>query len=394
MKLINFDRVVNRIGTDAVKWDGMTESFSGVDVKDCLPMWVADSDFLVPEEVRQAVMEKAMHGVYGYPMPKGQAFDEAIIGWIKKRYEWSADPSWVVAAAGVVPAMVYAMQAFTKEGDGVIIQPPVYHPFKQSIINNKRAVSENALLYDGEAYTIDFNDFEKKASDPKNKMFILCNPHNPVGRVWGEEELRRLGEICVENDILVFSDEIHADLIFKGFKHIPLGKVNEDFEKNTITAYSPSKTFNMAGLRTSVVIIPDEKKRMQYKRQLAKNAAQELNVFGVLAFIAAYNCGEQYLEELLAYIEGNIDFAKTYIEKYTKGIKFIKPQGTYLVWMDFNGTGLSPDEINKTMVEKAKVAASFGKWFGKGGDGFLRFNFACPRATIEKAMEQIKGAFN
>ncbi len=394
MQSVNFDEIIDRRGTDCIKWDGFERYFPGLDTKGCLPMWVADSDFFVPSEVKEAIIEKARQGIFGYPDGNARAFNEALINWLDKRHKWCVDANQIVAVPGVVPAIAYAVQAFSREGDGVIIQPPVYYPFKQTILNNKRIVKENTLLFDGETYSINFEDLEKKAKDPRTKLMILCHPHNPVGRVWVEEELRQIGEICTRNDVLIFSDEIHSDLIFKGFKHIPLVKACEEFEKNIITSYAPSKTFNLAGLKTAAVVITDKEILKRFKAQLSINAAQGVNVFGSAAFIAAYSYGERYLEEMLEYIEGNMDFAKEYIEENIKGAKLISPQGTYLGWVNFNDMNLSQEEINKIVIEKAKVLPDLGVWFGENGKGFLRFNFACPRSVVKKALNQIKQAFN
>ncbi len=235
----NFSEYINRIGTDSVKWDDFEERYPGLDSKDCLPMWVADADFKAPQEVIDAIVEKAKFGIYGYPRGKGDSFDKAVMDWIYKRHDWKLSKKWIVATAGIVPAITYAIQAFTQKGEGVIIQPPVYYPFKQVIIKNKRRTVENPLVFDNKTdnYEMDFEDFERKVKDPNNKLFILCNPHNPMGRVWSEEDLRKIGELCLNNGVLVFSDEIHSDLIYKGHKHTPLGRLDERMNQNLITAY-------------------------------------------------------------------------------------------------------------------------------------------------------------
>ena len=392
----NFAEYINRIGTDCAKWDGFEERYPGLDSKDCIPMWVADTDFKAPQEVIAAILEKAKFGVYGYPMAKGDSFDKAVMDWIDKRHGWRLSKEWIVPTAGIVPAITYAIQALTQEGEGVIIQPPVYYPFKQTIRKNKRITIENPLSFDSKTYhyEIDFQDLEHKVKDPNNKLLILCNPHNPIGRVWSEEDLNKIGEICLKNGVIIFSDEIHSDLILKGYKHTPLGMLSERMNQNIITAYSPSKTFNLAGLQTSAIIIPNKIIRKKYTHQLEINCVGYMNVFGTIALEAAYNHGEQYLTELLAYVEANIDFAIDYADKNLKGVRILKPQATYLVWIDFRGTGLSADEIDTLVVEKAKIAADLGRWFGKEGAGFLRFNFACHRSTLEKALGQLKGAIN
>jgi cystathionine beta-lyase len=390
----NFNEYINRAGTGSAKWDCFESQYPGLDARGCLPMWVADMDFKAPQAVIDALVEKAKHGVYGYPKPKGVSFDRAVQNWIYKRHGWNLEGKWIVPTAGVVPAITYAVQALTHEGEGVIIQPPVYYPFKNIIQKNKRKVVENPLKFDELTltYQMDFEDFESKVKDPNNKLLILCNPHNPVGRVWAKEDLLRLGELCLANGVTVFADEIHSDLIFKGFKHTPLGMLDNSINQNTITAYSASKTFNLAGLQTAAIIIPNKEIRHKYREQLAINSAGSINIFGTIALEAAYNHGEEYLADLLAYVEANVDYAIAYAEKHLKGVRIIKPQGTYLVWIDFRGTGLSADEIDTLIIEKAKIAVDFGRWFGKEGAGFLRFNFACHRSTLEKALAQLKAA--
>lgn len=390
----NFGEYINRIGTDSAKWDGFEERYPGLDSKDCIPMWVADTDFKAPQEVIDAIVEKAKFGIYGYPRAKGDSFDKAVMDWIYKRHGWMLSKEWIVPTAGIVPAITYAIQALTQEGEGVIIQPPVYYPFKQVITKNKRRTVEDPLIFDHKMdnYEIDFEDLERKVKEPNNKLFILCNPHNPMGRVWSEEDLRKIGELCLNNGVLVFSDEIHSDLIFKGYKHTPLGMLDERMNQNIITAYSPSKSFNLAGLQTSAIIIANKQIRKKYTNQLEINCVGSINTFGTISLEAAYNHGEQYLIELLEYVEANVDYAIDYAEKNLKGVRILKPQATYLVWIDFRGTGLAADEIDALVIEKAKIAADLGRWFGEEGAGFLRFNFACHRSTLEKALGQLKSA--
>ncbi|CDX03171.1 Cystathionine beta-lyase PatB [Desulfitobacterium hafniense] len=390
----NFDEYIDRYGTESTKWDAFENRFPGLDAKGCIPMWVADTDFRAPQEVIDAIVAKAEFGIFGYPKGKGESFDQAVTGWICQRHGWQLDPEWIVPTTGVVPAITHAVQAFTQEGDGVLIQPPVYYPFKNTIQKNKRRVIENPLLLDEETehYEIDFVDFEHKLSDPKTKLFILCNPHNPVGRVWSEEDLTKIGELCLKHQVLVFADEIHSDLILKGSRHIPLGMLDERFNQHVITAYSASKTFNLAGLQTSVVILPERGIRQKYLEQLEINQARDINIFGTIALEAAYTHGADYLKAFLEHVESNLDYALDFTEKHLQGVRIIKPQGTYLVWFDFRGTGLTADQIDALIIEKAKVAVDLGRWFGEEGAGFLRFNFACHRSTLVKALEQIKEA--
>lgn len=392
----NFDEYIDRTGTNSAKWDHYSEQYPGMDAQGCIPMWVADTDFRAPQAVIDALVAKAQYGIFGYSRAKTKAFDDAVINWIEKRHGWRLEPEWIVPTGGVVPAITCAIQALTKEGEGIVIQPPVYYPFKDTILNNKRQVMENPLRLNEEEgqYEIDFRDLEEKLKDPQVKMFILCNPHNPVGRVWEEKDLRKIGELCLKHNVLIFADEIHGDLILPGYKHIPMGLLDEEIRDITLTSYSPSKTFNLAGLQASAMVIPNKNLRLEYQKRLRRNRMTELNYFATTALEAAYTHGEEYLEGFLEYISGNIAYAMDFVEKNLPGVRMIKPQGTYLVWFDFRGTGLTPDEIDSLIIEKAKVAVDLGRWFGEEGAGFARFNFACHRSTLVKALDQIKEALS
>lgn len=388
----NFDTYIERRGTDSSKWDGFEGRFPGYDASGALPMWVADMDFTAPYEVIETLKRKAAFGIYGYPAPKGEKFDQAFIGWMKKRHDLDVSADSLVITQGVVPAITYAVQAFTEEGDGVLIQPPVYYPFKDRCItyNHRKAVESPLIEKDG-VYTIDFEDFEKKAQDERTKLFILCSPHNPVGRVWTKEELQKIAEICYRHHVLIFSDEIHSDLIMEGFKHTPTLKVAG--AHNLITAYAASKTFNLAGLRTSVIVIPDQKLRDQYTAQIRADEAAGMNLFGLPATEAAYTYGEDYLKELLLYIGGNLQYAGQYIKAHIPNVTVSQTEGTYFLWIDFRKTGLDADTINRKLLEQAKVAGDLGGWFGKEGEGFIRLNLACPRSIVEEAVKRIEKAF-
>ncbi|GEA33718.1 MalY/PatB family protein [Clostridium diolis] len=394
MSKYNFDTIIDRTNTNSSKWDGFEERFPGLNTNGALPMWVADMDFKAPEEVVEAIVKKAEFGIYGYPKSQGIDFCNAVSKWIERRHNWKIDNNWIVSTPGIVSAVTYAVQAFTNEGEGVIIQTPVYYPFKNRCINyNNRKVIENPLIFNGASYNIDFDDLEEKASDHKNKLLILSNPHNPVGRVWSEDELKRLIDICIKHNVIIFSDEIHSDLILKGNKHIPAGKVSDEVLDYLVAGYSASKTFNLAGLKASAIVVPNEKLRKLFKNIIAKNEAGGLNIFAETGFVAAYNYGEVYLEELLEYITGNVDYVREYINKNLKGVKLIEPEGTYLIWIDFRDTGLELDEINRVVVEEAKVAGDLGDWFGIEGKGFIRLNIACPRKIVEEAMNRLKKVF-
>lgn len=338
----NFDEYIDRTGTNSAKWDHYSEQYPGLDAQGCIPMWVADTDFRAPQAVIDALVAKAEYGIFGYSRAKTKAFDDAVINWIEKRHGWRLEPEWIVPTGGVVPAITCAIQALTKEGEGIVIQPPVYYPFKDTIINNNRQVIENPLRLNEEEgqYEIDFVDLERKLKDPQVKMFILCNPHNPVGRVWEEKDLRKIGGFCLKYNVLIFADEIHGDLILPGYKHIPMGLLDEEIRDITITSYSPSKTFNLAGLQASAMVIPNKTLRQEYQKRLRINRMTELNYFATTALEVAYTHGEEYLEGFLEYISGNIAYAMDFVEKNLPGVRIIKPQGTYLVWFDFRGTGL------------------------------------------------------
>ena len=388
----NFDQYIERRGTDSSKWDGFESRFLGYNASGALPMWVADMDFTAPDEVIEVLKKKAAFGIYGYPASKGKSFDDAFINWMKKRHDLDVTAESLVITQGVVPAITYAVQAFTNEGDGVLIQPPVYYPFKDRCITyNKRKAVESPLIEKDGSYTIDFEDFERKAKNENTKLFILCSPHNPVGRVWTEVELRRIVEICQKHHVLIFSDEIHSDLIMEGFKHTPTLKIAGT--KNIITAYAASKTFNLAGLRTSIVVIPDESIRQKYMAQIRADEAAGLNLFGLPATEAAYTYGEDYLQELLAYIGANIQYAAEYIKENIPNVAVSRTEGTYFLWIDFRKTGLTSDEINRKLLEQAKVAGDLGGWFGKEGEGFIRLNLACPRSIVEEALKRIESVF-
>lgn len=384
----NFDEQINRRNTDCMKWDGTLEVFGEQDV---LPMWVADMDFKAPQPVIDALVEKAMSGVFGYNK-KPLGYDEAITGWFKRRHNWDIKPEWLCFSPGVVTGLTVLVRAFTEVGDKIIIQPPVYYPFYNVINDNGRVVVENSLKIKDGRYVMDFRDLEEKAKDPKTRLLFLCSPHNPVGRVWTREEILRLGEICINNGVLVIADEIHCDLIYKGYKHIPFASISPEFAVNSITTLSPSKTFNLAGLQTSVIVIPDEDKRKIYRKMLNVHRVYHMNTFGMTALKAAYNYGEEYLEELLDYLEGNLNFLCEYIEKNIPQVKVIKPEGTYLVWLDFRDWGWDSDDLESFLLKKAKVALDPGYWFGEEGKGFMRINIACPRTLLKEGLDRIRQA--
>ena len=385
----DFDRVIDRTDTDSLKWDKhfLKEKFKTDDI---LPLWVADMDFQCPQPVIDALKKRAAKEIYGYSWHKTPAYLNAVANWMKRRHDWEINTDWIVFSPGIVPAIYMLIQTFSNLGEKVIIQPPVYYPFFTAIENNGRQKLTNQLHYENKKYTFDFEDFEEKAKDPLTKMFILCSPHNPVGRVWTEKELRRLGDICLENDVLIISDEIHHDLILSGYGHTLFSTISKEFEKNTIMCTAPSKTFNLAGLQTSNIIIPDNKMRESFTNtMLNRNGVMIPNAFGIVALMAAYNEGEDWLDQVLKYIEANFKFLREFIREKLPDVDFIDPEGTYLAWLDFNRLGMDEEELREFLLKKAKIALDEGSIFGPGGEGFERINVACPRSILTECMMRI-----
>ena len=388
----NFDQVIDRTETHSVKWDKtLLEEFFGT--SDILPLWVADMDFQCPQPVIDAITKKATEGIYGYSWHKTPEYLDSIIRWMRRRHSWNIDKEWIVFSPGIVPAIDIMIRTFSNVGEKVIIQPPVYYPFFSAVQNNGRQLLTNQLKYENKKYTIDFEDLEEKAKDPLTKIFILCSPHNPVGRVWDESELKKMGEICLENDVLVISDEIWHDLILKGNKHIIFSNISEEFSDNSIICTAPSKTFNMAGLQTSNIIISNEKMREEFNFDIARrNNLGIPNAFGIVALIAAYNEGEEWLSQVLKYIEGNFASIQNSLEDKLPDVEMVKPEGTYLAWLNFSFLGMNDEVRKEFLLKKAKVALDNGAIFGPGGEGFERINVACPKTILEECMNWIYNA--
>lgn len=394
-----FDVVIDRTkdsGTYSSKWLAVGERFPGYDPEGVLPMWVADMDFCCPPEVIEAVKTRAAHGIYGYT--DGSLvlkFIEEGIRWIERRYDWKADPEWAFFIPGVVPLINAAVQEFSDPGDGIIIQSPVYYPFADGPRNNERVLKHNCLVeMESGHYEMDFDNLEELAADPRTKLLILSSPHNPVGRVWTRRELERTCEICLKHNVLVISDEIHADLIMEGHRHIPTGALGREIADHMVAAYAPSKTFNLAGLGASIVIAPNPEIRSRMKKRILANRLPASNVFGPLAGEAAYRTGDGYVDALVEYVGANMDYVTGFCEENLPDIKVRKSEGTYMLWMDLRGLGLGVEETNAFMIEKAKIAGDFGTWFGPGGQGFVRLNLACPRRIVEQAMGRLKEAYD
>jgi cystathionine beta-lyase len=385
----DFDRVIDRTGTGSVKWD-LAEVFFGR--PGLLPLWVADMDFESPPEVQAALAERARHGIYGYTSPKLDYY-QSLTAWFKKRHSWDIKYEWLYFSPGVVPAINLVIQTYTEPGERVIIQKPVYYPFMLAISNNGREIINNPLQLMNGRYRIDFDDLEMKAKDPAVKLMILCSPHNPVGRVWTRDELTRVGEICGSHDVLVLSDEIHCDLTYINHRHIPFGSISDAFLMNSIACISPSKTFNLAGLQTAGLVIADPGLGRKYKNTIDRLGLLGPNLFGAEALAAAYAHGGPWLDAVMTYISGNLSYLKEYISENIPRIAVVEPEGTYLVWLDFRALGLDKISLKQLMLEKARVALDDGFIFGSPeGDGFMRINIACPRATLAEALLKIAQA--
>ena len=383
----NFDEIINRAGTESVKYDLRDKVFGNPDV---IPMWVADMDFRTPDFIRNAVIERAKYDVYGYTF-REDAYFEAIASWIRRRHQWDVKKEWMTYTPGVVAAFNMAVMGMTKEGDEVIIQPPVYPPFFHAVESHNRKLVQNPLIDTDDGFVMDYDLLEKQAKTAK--MLILSNPHNPVGRCWKREELQKLGEICIRNNVLVFSDEIHCDLVLPGFEHVPFASICREFEQHSITAHAASKTFNLAGMATSTIIIPNDGLRKQYVDFVDSTEINLGNIFGKVATKTAMEQGEEWLQELLQYIQGNVDYVVTYINKVLPKIRVHKSEATYMLWLDFSAYGYDNQTLNHKMIFEAGLGLNNGKEFGKQGEQCLRINLACPRSVVMAAMEKMKKTF-
>lgn len=383
----NFDEEINRFNTSSVKWDEVDTIFNG---ENLLPMWVADMDFKVPEPVIEAIKQRAEHGIFGYTA-RNDSYYEAIINWMQRRHNWKVEKDWICHAPGVVPALGMIVRTFTKPGDKIIIQSPVYYPFTNVVEKNERVIVQNPLKYEDGKYVMDFEDLESKINHDV-KMIIISSPHNPVGRVWKKEELTQLGDICLKHNILVVSDEIHFDLILKGHSHTPFASISEEFAQNSIICTAPSKTFNLAGLQTSNIIIPNKNIREKFTNTLESLFIGMTSTFGLVATESAYRYGDEWLDQLLVYLQKNLEFLTDYINQNIPELKVIPTEGTYLVWIDCRELGLEAKELEHLMQKEARVALDEGYIFGKSGEGFTRMNIACPRSILEEGLKRIEKA--
>lgn len=396
----DFDQEIRRTGTNSVKWQiywrgDKRELWEGTDpdlgAERTLPMWVADMDFQIAEPIRDAMRARIDHPIFGYVV-RTPDYNEAITGWMERRHGWKVDPDWIVNTPGVVPALNLLVRALTEPGDKVLIQRPVYYPFTYAIENNGREVVSNSLVMENGVYRMDFDDLEAKTADPKVKLCVFCSPHNPVGRVWTEEELKRFGEICKKNGVVVIADEIHGDLMLNGATFVPFGKLGADMMDNAIVCTAPSKTFNLAGLHTSNMIVSNETYRKALSKEIAASGIGGMNSFGLVATMAAYNEGEEWLEQVLDYLSENANHLESFVAERIPEIKVVHPEGTYLVWLDCRGLGLDKLELEALMHEEAKVLFDEGYVFGTEGEGFERINIACPRSILTDALERIEAA--
>ena len=385
----NFNEKVDRSKNHAAKWEEMGTKFGS---NDLLPMWVADMDIKTVPEVVEAIKEKADQAIFGY-VYRPASYYETAAAWCEKRFGYKIDPKTLIHSPGVVPSMNMLVKMLTKEDEKVLIQIPVYPPFAASVKTGKRTLVTNELVKDENGYyTIDFEDLEKKLSDEKVTLMILCNPHNPVGRVWKKEELQKIGDLCVKYNVRILADEIWRDLVLPGYTHTPIASLSREIENITITCFSPTKTFNIAGLQASFAVFPREEEWKAFDNELGEMDIKRNNPFSLVGFEAAYNHGEEWLSELLVHLEGNAQYVADFVKERLPEIKTVKPEGTYLMWLDFNGLNITPEEITDMLIKDAKVAMNDGASFGANGKGFARMNIACPRYMVEDAMARIEKA--
>lgn len=382
----NFNEVIDRKNTCSLKYDSAVRRGKPEQI---LPLWVADMDFQTAPEILDEVREKVEHGIFGYSEP-AETYFEALHDWMEEHHRWNIQKNWLVKTPGVVFALALAVRTYTKEGDTVLIQSPVYYPFREVVESNHRIVADNTLILgENGKYQIDYEDFEQQIVDHKIRLFLLCNPQNPVGRVWTKEELRKIGEICLRHHVIVVSDEIHCDFALAGYKHQVFANLSPELADMTITCTSPSKTFNLAGLQVSNILIANQELRRQFQKELNASGYSQLNIMGLTACEAAYQYGEKWHSALMTYLQDNLSYIKTFLRTHLPQIKLIEPEGTYLIWLDFRGLGLSESKLEALITQQAKLWLDNGVMFGKSGEGFERMNIACPRSTLREALERL-----
>ena len=378
----DFDEIVPRRGTHSVKWELDSDP-------DILPMWVADMDFRTAPPVVEALRRRVEHGIFGYAQAP-QAYYDAVVKWFERRHGWRTEPEWILHTTGVIPALSAILKALTQPGDKILVQTPVYNHFFISIRNSGCRTAENDLTYRGGVYTIDFADLERKAADPEVKAMLLCNPHNPAGRVWSPEELRRIGEICLRNGVFVVADEIHCELVMPGFRYTPFASLGEEFLHNSVTCCSPSKAFNLAGMQIANIVSADADVRTGIDRAINDNEVCDVNPFGVEALMAAYDRGEEWLDRLREYLADNYRMLCGFFAEYLPQYPVLPLEGTYLVWIDCRTTGVSSEQIAARLLAEAKLMISPGTIYGPGGEDFIRLNIACPRSLLEEGLLRLR----
>lgn len=385
----NFNEKIDRSNNHSAKWEEMGNKFVS---NDLWPMWIADMDLKTAPVIIDAMREKLEQGIFGY-VYRPASYYQSAADWIERRFDYKIDPKTLINSPGVVPTLSILVRLMTKADEKVLIQSPVYYPFSAVVRENERELVVNELVKDETGYyTIDFEDFEKKVSDEKVTLFIMCSPHNPVGRVWKREELQKMSELCLKYNVRVIADEIWRDIIMPGHKHIPAASLSKEIEHNTITCFSPTKTFNIAGLQASFATLPREEEWKMLDEELGRLDVKRNSPFSLVGFEAAYTKGEEWLEELLIHLDGNMDYVVNFVKERIPEVKVRKSEGTYLIWLDFSGLGMTKEELSMFMQKEAKIALDDGFWFGENGAGFERMNIACPRYMVEEGMNRIENA--
>lgn len=382
MEKYDFDEIIPRRGTASVKWDEEPAA-------DVLPMWVADMDFRTAPPVVEALRRRVDHGIYGYATVP-ESYYKAVTGWFSRRHGWAPEPDWILPVTGVIPALSAIVRALTRPGDKVLVQTPVYNHFFITIDNGRCEPSENELIYRNNSYTIDYDDLERRAADPSVKLMLLCNPHNPAGRVWTPEELRRIGEICLRHDVLVVADEIHCELVMPGFRYTPFASLSEEFARRSITCCSPSKAFNLAGLQVANIFAADPSIRATLARALEINETGMISPFAIEALTAAYEEGAEWLDALNAYLHENYLFLRDYFARHLSQYPVLPLEGTYLAWIDCRAAGLPSEKLGERLLGEGRIHINPGSMYGAAGEGFIRLNIACPRALLRDGAERLK----
>ncbi|MDU1892691.1 MAG: MalY/PatB family protein [Dysgonomonas sp.] len=381
----NFDEITQRRGSNSYKWDSSLD-------ENVIPMWVADMDFRTAPAIVDALAKRVQHGIFGYTKVP-QAYYEATISWFGRRHNFNINKEWILFTSGVVPALSAVIKALTVPSDKVLVQTPVYNCFFSSIRNDECEMVANKLLYQNNTYSIDFDDLQQKAADPKVTLMLLCNPHNPVGRVWTREELTKIGEICLRNNVIVVSDEIHCDLVYDGYTHIPFASINNEFLQNSVTCIAPSKTFNLAGIQVANIVAADEVIRKKIDKALNVNEVCEINCFAVEALITAYNRGGDWLDALKVYLYDNYKLLSEFFEKYLPHLPVLPLEATYLVWVDCSALGITSKEIVDKLLEKEKLRLNEGTMYGEAGEGFIRINIATQRDRLIRGLKKFRNLF-